>query len=171
MYEGAKKQSGSPPEDLKANPQLEGRKAWRGTVEARGLGGSRGGARGHRSRSPPSPVLSRRSFRPVCLLCLRRSQFSSDRVRPADTRSVSGGGAGAFKGRAVSGHLPPAWFSWSKDGDCLPLPEPESEGWASLTACAGRGGAGRLTSVTLAVESREGCTRVSACVCVCVLGD
>lgn len=54
MYEGAKKQSGSPPEDLKANPQLEGRKAWRGTVEARGLGGSRGGAPG--PSEPFTPV-------------------------------------------------------------------------------------------------------------------
>ena len=49
------KESGSPPEDLKVNSQLKGRKVWRGTVEARDLRGSRRGVLG--SSEPFGPSL------------------------------------------------------------------------------------------------------------------
>ena len=136
------KERSSPPKDLKANPQLKGRKVWRGTVEARSLRGSRRGALG------PSE--------PDTAWGLTLAQ------------AVWGGVIRVTLRVMVSlATFPPGWFSWEQRWS-LPPPEPESEDRASLPACAGCRGTERLMSVTLAVESREGHVRACVCVCVCV---
>ena len=134
------KERSSPPKDLKANPQLKGRKVWRGTVEARSLRGSRRGALG------PSE--------PDTAWGLMLAQAVWGGVIRVTLRVV-----------VSLATFPPGWFSWEQRWS-LPPPEPESEDRASLPACAGCRGTERLMSVTLAVESREG--HVRACVCVCV---